>query len=97
MLSLGNPPILIAYRAGSSLPVCLAEKHVRKKMQKTPHGLYRTQGMGGLSNSVRVTDGTIAFDMEEGHYRDKGYEPDFDVLPWKPEYDAAQAEKDEEA
>ncbi len=61
-------------------------------MQKTARGIYRTQGMGGLSNSVMVSDGSMTFEIPESHYRVKGYQPEFDVLPWKPEYEAAQTE-----
>jgi hypothetical protein len=40
-----------------------------------------------------VTDGTMGFDEPEVTYRDKGYQPDYDALPRKEAYDAAEAAK----
>lgn len=62
-------------------------------MAKQARGLYRTRGVGGLPNDARVSDGTIAMDIPEQRYRDNGYEPPFDDLPWKEDYEAAQARK----
>jgi hypothetical protein len=48
-------------------------------------GLYRT------ITGAYVTNGMMAFHAPEANYRAFGYEPDFDSLPWKESYDAAQA------
>ena len=48
-------------------------------------GLYRTL------TEAYVTNGMMAFYVPEANYRVFGYEPDFDSLPWKENYDAAQA------
>jgi hypothetical protein len=47
-------------------------------------GLYRTIAWGYVSN------GEMAFQVPEPEYRSFGYEPDYDKLPWKESYDAAQ-------
>ena len=48
-------------------------------------GLYRT------ITGAYVTNRIMAFHVPEADYRAFGYEPDFDSLPWKENYDAAQA------
>ena len=48
-------------------------------------GLYRT------ITGAYVTNRIMAFLVPEANYRAFGYEPDFDSLPWKENYDAAQA------
>jgi hypothetical protein len=40
-----------------------------------------------------VTDGTLGMDVPESYYRAKGHQPDFDKLPWKDEYEAAERAK----
>jgi hypothetical protein len=52
------------------------------RMAKTPRGLYRTP------NWAFVSDGKLIFDMPESRYRDRGYEPPYDQLPSKKEYEA---------
>ncbi len=54
-------------------------------MAKKPRGLYRTSGW------AYVTDGTDAFDILESDYRRNGYQPDYDSLPAKEDYDATVA------
>jgi hypothetical protein len=57
-------------------------------MQGEMRGLYRTRRIGGLGNDAFVTDGARGMDVPESYYRARGYQPDFDCLPWKDEYDA---------
>jgi hypothetical protein len=47
-------------------------------------GLYRTIAWGYVSN------GEMAFQVPEPEYRAFGYEPDYDKLPWKENYNAAK-------
>jgi hypothetical protein len=51
------------------------------RMAKTLRGLYRAPGW------AFVSDGTFIFDMPEARYRDRGYEPHYDQLPSKREYE----------
>jgi hypothetical protein len=48
-------------------------------------GLYRTISW------TYVTNGAMAFQVPEAEYRAFGYEPDYDKLPWKEDYEAARA------
>ena len=59
-------------------------------MAAEPRGLYRTMGESGTSNWARVTDGDKEFDIPEVGYRDRGFQPEFDDLPLKADYEAAQ-------
>jgi hypothetical protein len=52
-------------------------------MAEKAHGVYRTRNPGDVPNDAWVTDGTFAFIVPEQLYRDRGYEPAFDDLPWK--------------
>ena len=45
-------------------------------------GTYRTRGVGGRSDTAFVKDRSISFDIEERLYRERGYLPTFDDLPW---------------
>jgi hypothetical protein len=63
-------------------------------MANIPRGLYRIRGVGGLSNDVHVVDVAMGFPIPEALYRERGYDPPVETLPWKEEYDAAQANKD---
>jgi len=56
-------------------------------MTNAPRGLYR------IPCWAYITDGTLAFDITEAHYRKHGYEPPYDNLPSKQQYEAAIAEK----
>ena len=51
-------------------------------------GLYRTISW------AYVTNGAMAFQVPEVEYRAFGYEPDYDKLPWKEDYDATRARRD---
>ena len=46
-------------------------------------GMYRTHGVDGLSDGVRVDDEGIDIPMEEVSYRARGYLPLVDDLPWQ--------------
>jgi hypothetical protein len=45
-------------------------------------GLYRTHGIGGSPNTVRVVDGSISLDVPENLYIQRRYSPDLEELPW---------------
>jgi hypothetical protein len=60
-----------------------------KQEQANPfRGLYRTISW------AYVTNGAMAFQVPEAEYRAFGYEPDYDKLPWKEDYDAARVRPD---
>jgi len=50
-------------------------------------GLYRD------GNHAQVTDGKHSFPMPRDDYEAKGYEPPFDKLPTKTEYEAQNANR----
>ena len=51
-----------------------------------PRGVYRERNeWGNGQNSVVVNYGTSHFDVTEDKYREDGYQPPFEELPWKPE------------
>jgi hypothetical protein len=51
-----------------------------------PRGVYRERNeWGNDQNSVVVNYGTSHFDVTEDKYREDGYQPPFEELPWKPE------------
>jgi len=56
-----------------------------RSVAERPRGLYRTAGW------AYVTDSTMAFDILERDYRTNGYRPNYDELPLKQDYDAAEA------
>lgn len=62
-------------------------------MTKQSRGLYREKEGWGSQDSARITDDTIGMDVSEAQYRERGYQPPFDKLPWKHEYDTAQKNK----
>jgi len=45
-------------------------------------GKHRTRGQAGRSDTAFVKDRSISFDIEEKLYRERGYAPSFDMLPW---------------
>ena len=53
-------------------------------MAKKLRGLYRAPGW------AYVSDGNLIFDMPEVRYRDRGYEPSYDQLPSKKEFEASK-------
>jgi hypothetical protein len=59
-------------------------------MTPKPRGVYRTQGEVGLPNTVLLEYGALGFNISEQEYRDNGYQPNFDGLPWGHEYHAAK-------
>ena len=58
------------------------------KMAEVFRGLYRTIVW------AYVTNGMMAFQASEAEYRAFGYEPDYDNLPWKENYDAAKGHEE---
>jgi hypothetical protein len=52
---------------------------------KRPYGRYRWQVPGSESAFAYVSDGTLAFDIDEATYRMRNYLPAFDGLPTKEE------------
>ena len=58
---------------------------------KDARGVYRVRRIGGLGSDVRVMDGATEMDMPESVYRARGYQPDFDKLPWKEKYVAKKS------
>ena len=52
----------------------------------SPRGVYRERNeWRNGQNSVVVNYGTSHFDVTEDKYREDGYQPPFEELPWKPE------------
>jgi hypothetical protein len=45
-------------------------------------GLHRTHGLEGRPDTAYVKDRSISFDIFERLYRQRGYLPAFDELPW---------------
>ena len=48
-------------------------------------GKYRPRGLGSRSDTAFVKDRSISFDIDERLYRERGYAPAFDELPWRAE------------
>ena len=57
-------------------------------MAEVFRGLYRT-----IAWSC-VTNGPMAFQVPEAHYRAFGYELNYDNLSWKEDYEAAQGHEE---
>ncbi len=55
-------------------------------MTDTPQGRYRIQGDKGQPCIAFLEIGRIGVEITEQEYRDRGYEPEFDELPWKTDY-----------
>jgi hypothetical protein len=55
-------------------------------------GVYRTgnEESGTCYAHVEYVN-CATMDLPEQRYRDRGYKPEFDKLPWKTDYDAANA------
>ena len=52
-----------------------------------PKGLFRERNGWGEQHSVRVKyDERQELDLPEDRYRDRGYQPPFDELPWKDDH-----------
>ena len=45
-------------------------------------GMHRTRGRAGRGDTAFVKDRSISFDIFERLYRQRGYLPAFDELPW---------------
>jgi hypothetical protein len=48
-----------------------------------PRGIYREEKGWVTQHSVLVDYGTTRFEISEEKYRQAGYEPAFEQLPWK--------------
>lgn len=72
----------------------LTAKHGSGDVTREPRGVYRTEGVNGKPNTVLLESGTLGFDIPEQEYRDGGYKPDFDDLPWSHEHHAAEKKND---
>jgi hypothetical protein len=75
-----EPTIILTFQC-SPLGIAGCERHIRR-MAKKLRGLYCGPGW------AYVSDGNFIFDMPESRYRDRGYEPPYDQLPSKNEYEA---------
>ena len=51
-------------------------------------GKYKRHGVGGKPDLAFVVDKSISFEMGEMLYRNRGYSPPFDQLPWAAEAQA---------
>ena len=47
-----------------------------------PRGICRVKQPNPLPDDVRVTDGTMTFEVSEETYVAKGYQPPLDSLQW---------------
>ena len=52
-------------------------------MANNGRGKHKTRGLDGKPDLAFVVDKSISFDMGERLYRDRGYMPPFEELPWK--------------
>jgi hypothetical protein len=60
------------------------ENAIRYSAAMKPKGLFRERNGWGEQHSVRVKyDERQELDLSEDRYRDRGYQPPFDELPWK--------------
>jgi hypothetical protein len=46
-------------------------------------GMHRNRGLSGRPDTAFVKDRSISFDIIERMYRQRGYLPQFDDLPWQ--------------
>jgi hypothetical protein len=46
-------------------------------------GKHRMHGVGGKPDLAFVVDKSISFEISEMLYRNRGYSPPFDQLPWE--------------
>ena len=53
-----------------------------------PRGKYRIKNPSDVEDGVWVEDGSMAFEQSESRYRENGYEPPVEKLPWKAATDA---------
>ena len=61
---------------------------VRYSTSMEPRGIYRERNGWGDQHSARVKyDEHQELDMSESRYRERGYKPPFDELPWKDDTD----------
>jgi hypothetical protein len=46
-------------------------------------GVYRIKNAPPHEDGVWVTDGIAGFEISESKYRDRGYQPAIESLPWR--------------
>jgi hypothetical protein len=56
-------------------------------MPAPPHGIERVRRTA--ESYVLVSDGRLKFEMRESRYREKGYQPPVEQLPWRNERNAS--------
>jgi hypothetical protein len=79
----GNGTFLNLIRTTISTHVAL-EHALRYSASMKPTGLFRERNGWGAQHSVRVKyDERQELDLAEDRYRERGYQPPFDKLPWK--------------
>ncbi len=59
-------------------------------MTEARRGYYRTRRPDGVEDEAWTGDPAGAQGVSESLYRAKGYEPAWEDLPWKEDYDLAQ-------
>ena len=52
---------------------------------KRPLGIYRVKRPEGMEDDVWIEDSGVGLHVSESRYRDRGYQPNFDNLPWRTE------------
>jgi hypothetical protein len=71
---------------GMSLAKVASRYAVRYSTLMEPRGIYRERNGWDDQHSARVRyDEHQELDMSESRYRERGYNPPFDELPWKDE------------
>lgn len=73
-----------AWRSATGTPILA-------RMTKAPRGYYRTRRSDGVEDEAWTEDGEGARYVKESVYRAKGYDPAWEDLPWKEDYDLAEA------
>ena len=76
---------MAAGEAGSRQPLSASMLAKSRDMTRSGTGKYRTHGIGGEPDTAFVKDRSISFDIGERLYRERGYLPWFDELPWSTE------------
>src|SRR6516225_10522106 len=70
----------------------------QRSLMYFPERLHTQPAMAGFPEAQEVAldtkDGTMAFQVPEADYRAFGYEPHYDKLPWKENYDATKGHED---
>jgi len=62
-------------------------------MTSKARGLFRLAGEKGKPDSAFVEDGIIGFYVSEQEYRQEGFKPSYDELPWEPQSRAPETKR----